>query len=209
MDDPISELRDLGLTIEIDQMTASRIWAELLIVHGRLLQNHYHKNRHPNSVGHVKEHFYEAYHAIAKGIVKGDTPDEVLERMIPEMVNAFKIKHNWLPKIAIDLLTRWLHGPISEWKGKRLKKALSRSANRPGETTARAPRKKREPNPQVLKDRETVSRKMAAEALGVTERTLDRHVRSGLLVPAGPPTRKRFKTKDLSRLMNDKKDRQT
>jgi hypothetical protein len=119
MDDPVSELRGLGLTVEIDQATATRIWAELLSVHGHLLQGHYHKHHHPES-GHVKTHFYEAYHAIARGVVKRDTSDEVLERMIPTMVDAFKVKHEWLPKVPLDVLARWLEGPIIEWKGKRL-----------------------------------------------------------------------------------------
>jgi hypothetical protein len=40
--------------------------------------------------------------------------------MIPAMVQAFKTKQQWLPKIALDVLKQWLQGSINEWKGKRL-----------------------------------------------------------------------------------------
>ncbi len=137
MDDPVSELRQLGLTVEIDEATAEGIWAELLSVHGHLLQGHYHKHHDPES-GHVKTHFYEAYHAIARGVVvKRYTPDEIIEHMIPAMVDAFKVRQAWLPKVPLDVLTRWLEGPISEWKGKRLLLIGSVSASKPSDENDR------------------------------------------------------------------------
>jgi hypothetical protein len=65
------------------------------------------------------------------------------------------------------------------------------------------PRRFREPNLELLKNQEaTLNRKNAAESLGVTERTLDRWIIDKELVPVGPGSRKRFRTKDLIRLLN-------
>jgi excisionase family DNA binding protein len=69
----------------------------------------------------------------------------------------------------------------------------------PGNKTRRF----REPNLELLKNPDaTLNRKNAAEALGVTERTLDRWITDKELIPVGPGSRKRFKTKDLLRLLN-------
>lgn len=68
----------------------------------------------------------------------------------------------------------------------------------------------REPNLELLKNTEaTLNRKNAAEALGTTERTLDRWVADNKLTPVGPESRKRFKTKDLLRFLNRKNPRQS
>jgi hypothetical protein len=75
------------------------------------------------------------------------------------------------------------------------------------EASTPAPRKRtrhfREPNLELLKNQEgTLNRKNAAEALGVTERTLDRWVADKQIIPVGPGFRKRFKNKDLLRFFN-------
>ena len=64
--------------------------------------------------------------------------------------------------------------------------------------------KRQEPNPAVLENRETVSHKQAALALGISERTLDRWIADGRLIPIGPITRKRFKCKDLLKILSQK-----
>ncbi|MGP0074875.1 MAG: hypothetical protein ACLPWF_23440 [Bryobacteraceae bacterium] len=116
-DDSISELRSLGLTLDIDENTARKIMGELLVTDGRWRQGAYPA---PNPEGHSRGHFHAAYHAIAERVVCAETSNEILEEMIPAVVQAFKTKQQWLPKIALDVLTQWLQGPISEWKGKRL-----------------------------------------------------------------------------------------
>ncbi len=205
MDDPVTELRELGLTIEIGHAAATRIVAQLLIVDGRLRQGAYAPSD-PSS--HTTGHFHAAYHAIAAEVVHAATPLDVLENMIPMMVHALRAKQKWVPDIPIEVLTRWLQGPINEWKGRRLKKAVRASAIPVSEAPTKTTRKNLQPNPALLKTPATVSRKIAAQALGVSERTLDRHVRRGLIAPVGPPTRKRFKSKDLLQLLSQKKDRQ-
>jgi hypothetical protein len=202
---PLEQLRELGLTLEIDERAAQTIVAELLIVDGRLRRGVYAPG---DSSSHTTGHFHAAYDAIAAEVVHAETPLDVLEIMIPRMVHALRAKQNWVPDIPIEVLTRWLQGPINEWKGRRIKKSLRRSAVSTSEVPSKPPRKMLHPKPGLLKTLPTVNRKTAAEALGVTERTLDRHVKRGFLVPVGPPSRKRFKSKDLLQFLDQKKDRQ-
>jgi hypothetical protein len=64
--------------------------------------------------------------------------------------------------------------------------------------------KRQEPNPALLENKETVNHKQAALALGISERTLDRWIADGRLIPIGPTTRKRFKCKDLLKILSQK-----
>jgi len=71
------------------------------------------------------------------------------------------------------------------------------------------PRQKRprtflEPNPTILSGRETVNRKQAAAALGLTLRSIDRLVQDGVLRPTGAWGHKRFTTKDILSFMRSK-----
>ena len=68
----------------------------------------------------------------------------------------------------------------------------------------------REAKPELLKNPDGMSgRKNAAIALGISEKTLDRRVKDKLLTPIGTGSLIRFKNKDLIRLLNQKKFRQT
>ena len=108
-------LRKLGLTISIDEATAKRIKGELLIIHGRLLPGAYAAADWDLKV------FYDAYQAIADVLVDGTTADDVLETMIPTMVNRFRLERKWNPYVSgFDTLKSLLAGPVAEWKGKRL-----------------------------------------------------------------------------------------
>jgi hypothetical protein len=72
------------------------------------------------------------------------------------------------------------------------------------QTLGKRPRHFREPNLELLKNPEaTLNRKNAADALGVAERTLDRWTGKEI-IPVGAGSRKRFRTKDLLRLLNQK-----
>jgi len=63
----------------------------------------------------------------------------------------------------------------------------------------------REPNYELLRNPEaSLNRKNAAEALGITERTLDRWTEDRKLTPIGLGERKRYKVKDLLRLAGRK-----
>lgn len=79
---------------------------------------------------------------------------------------------------------------------------LMAAALAPTESTSRKTRRIIEPNLQLLDRGDTLNRKQAAEALGVSERTLDRRVADKALTPVGAVGRKRFKTKDLRRFLN-------
>ena len=117
---PLSELRKLGLTIEIDEATAARIWGELLIIAGRVRQGDYHVPGAPLVVQNGFNDLH-VYHAIAKETVTPQTPNEILEDVIPRMVRAFHMEQNWfVTPISIERMKEGLAGPIQEWKGKRL-----------------------------------------------------------------------------------------
>jgi hypothetical protein len=64
------------------------------------------------------------------------------------------------------------------------------------------PREYREPNSDLLKSAVSLNRKQAAQAIGVSERTLDRLIGDGRLTPIGGGSRKRFKTKELLQFLN-------
>jgi hypothetical protein len=135
-DNTSSELRGLGLTIDINEASAEAIKAELLIISGKLSQGHYHRGHDPQA-GWIWDQFYDAYHAIAKQVVTADTPDEVLETVIPNIVEAFRAKEKWMP-YAPEAIRQRLSGPIQEWKGKRLQMVTARSKNTPRLTKAPA-----------------------------------------------------------------------
>jgi hypothetical protein len=83
------------------------------------------------------------------------------------------------------------------------------SAPVPSETTtSRAIRTFREPHPELLQNQEYVNRKKAAEALGTTTRTIDRWTAEGKLTAHGVGIRKAFRSKELLRLLRQKKDGQ-
>jgi DNA-binding Xre family transcriptional regulator len=116
----LSELRKLGLTIEIDEATAARIWGELLIIAGRVRQGYY---TDPGDHWFVQngKNDLDAYRVIAKEIVNFQTPNDVLEDVIPRAVHAFHSQQDWFPTpIGVERFKgAFLSGPIQEWKGKR------------------------------------------------------------------------------------------
>ena len=113
---PMAQLRAIGLRIPISDSVAAKIWAALLIVDGQAYQGLFNDQN-------GQRQRYAAYHAIAEGLVQKDTPNDVLENIIPEMIQAFSVDRKWLPYYDMALLKRVLHGPMTEWKGKRLLKA--------------------------------------------------------------------------------------
>ncbi len=113
----LAELSELGLTIEIEPLKAARIWAAMQSVYARLLRGDYRKTFDETGV----EHFTDVYDAIAAEVVNADTTDEVLESVIPSVVYAFTVRKNWSPYMDLKTMKEWpLHGPIIEWKAKRL-----------------------------------------------------------------------------------------
>jgi hypothetical protein len=63
----------------------------------------------------------------------------------------------------------------------------------------------KEPNAALLQDPDaSLNRLKACEALGITSRTLDRWVADGKLTPIGLGARKRFRVKEVKRLLQQK-----
>jgi hypothetical protein len=103
----------LGLDFDIEEIAAKRIWAELQIIDGRKLQGRY-------ASDNIYGHLFAAYHAIAKEIVGAGTSDEVLERTIPKMVDAWRILSRWPPEMNLAACREAVRPAINEWKGHRL-----------------------------------------------------------------------------------------
>jgi hypothetical protein len=113
-----SWVRELGLIIEIDEAVAARIKAELLIVHGLLLQGAYRRSDKFTS----DRHLYAAYQVIASEIVNANTPSEVIESMIPHVVLEFSKTVRWWTHVPdLARIKRYLQGPITEWSGRKLR----------------------------------------------------------------------------------------
>ena len=130
MDQPrataLSELRELGLTVDIDEKVASRIWANLLIVDGRFEQG---KSGHYTKMAQATEYLQAIYHAIAKCLVDENTADDVIEQTIPDIAVAFFSKtggrfFTLRSKTEMDRQKEAMEGPINEWKGKAILKRL-------------------------------------------------------------------------------------
>ena len=80
----LAELRDLGLSIDIDEVLARRLKGKLLIIDGHVRQGYYLGD---SALG--CEHLHRTYDAIAEEVVHAATPDKVLEEMIPGMVHRY------------------------------------------------------------------------------------------------------------------------
>lgn len=114
-DRSLAELRDLGLSIDIDEVLARRLKGKLLIIDGRVRQGYY-----SGGSAFDCEHLRDAYDAIAEEIVHAATPDTVLEEMIPVMVHRCGQQQRWLPLMNLETAFRIMEGSITAWKGRKL-----------------------------------------------------------------------------------------
>lgn len=117
----VEELHALGLTIEMSEEVAQHIVGEMEIIAGRDQQGFY--------SGNVYQPFYDAYRAIASAVVSWATPDEVLETMIPKVLDSYRTIYRWARHLTSYECRAALNGPITEWKGRR---------RQAGATTARS-----------------------------------------------------------------------
>jgi hypothetical protein len=111
----LAELRDLGLSIDIDEVLARRLKGKLLIIDGHVRQGYY-----LGDSAFGCEHLHRTYDAIAEEVVHAATPDKVLEEMIPGMVHRYGQQQRWLPLMNLKTAFRMMEGSISEWQGRKL-----------------------------------------------------------------------------------------
>jgi hypothetical protein len=83
---PLDELRAIGLIVPIDEETASKVWIALLRIDADVRRTRPDRPAQPVQA---------AYQAIATHIVNGETPDRVLEEMIPQMIFSFASTRPW------------------------------------------------------------------------------------------------------------------
>jgi hypothetical protein len=119
-----------------------------------------------------------------------------------------------LPMFAIQAADPQMgpvHTRVREWIKRSFERLVSLGKDKPKER-AGIPSKARtfrEPKPDLLKNPDaTLKRRSAAEAIGVSERTLDRMVEDETLTPVYRGSQKRFKTKDLRNVLQQKEPRQ-
>ena len=91
----------------------------------------------------------------------------------------------------------WAIGPKPEAQGSKLETPMPPKVAVPNRATNKKTRQRSEPHPELLKDKETVNKTQAAQALGISTRTLDRYVKEEKLSPVGAFGQRRYKTKDL------------
>jgi hypothetical protein len=125
----VSELRNLGLTIEIDELVAKRIKAELLIIDGLRRQGQY-----KSSLGfHQEKAYYAAYNVVAEIIIGENTPLDVIDTQIPQLVMNFLYGGEelesgyWWGQISdLEKMKEYLGGHIREWTGRIMLMQLGR-----------------------------------------------------------------------------------
>lgn len=108
---PLDELRAIGLTVPIDEETASKLWVALLQIDADV------RRKHPELPA---EPVQAAYQAIATHIVNGETPDLVLEEMIPRMIFSFASMRPWSRYGKLEFLCSALESSIIAWKATRM-----------------------------------------------------------------------------------------
>jgi hypothetical protein len=123
--------------------------------------------------------------------------------------NDFNLVRRATRLLGLGDIQRNLYGPVppidpTQWPNQIVPVPTSDVAQ-PDTSEGKHPRRFKEPKPELLKNVETVNKSQAAEALGVSKRTLDRYVADNLLTPVGDYARRRFKTKDLISFMTKRK----
>jgi hypothetical protein len=108
---PLEELSGIGLTVPLDERTVRDLWAELLRVDASVRRSRPERPAEP---------VRDAYHAIARHVVKGDTPDQILEEMIPRMIFSFCSTRPWARYGNREILRGVLEPSVLEWKAARL-----------------------------------------------------------------------------------------
>ena len=130
-------------------------------------------------------HYYAAFHASATEIVDAQTPDEVLEDLIPTTICMFQKKRHWDGWGSPETTKKALHGPIEEWKGKRLLMTTDTPSPLPA---ARPESQKAETVGEQIDSLRAECRytvEELAEKLGIQPRSVYRHL-SGEAIPRKP-----------------------
>ena len=113
---PLHELRALGLTVPITDENASRLWITLLRIDAEVRRNRPDRPAEPVQA---------AYQTIASHIVNGETPDQVLDEMIPQAIFCFASTRPWSRYGKVEFLCRDLASSIIAWKATRLEMRMA------------------------------------------------------------------------------------
>jgi hypothetical protein len=111
---PLAELSTIGLSVPIDEEAARNLWASLLRIDAGVRSTPPDKPAEP---------VREAYRTIAKHVVTADTPDQVLEEMIPRMIFSFYSTRPWSRYPRLEILRGVLEPCIIESQAARLQMA--------------------------------------------------------------------------------------
>lgn len=163
-------LRELGLTQEISAVTARRVWGKLIEINSARGTAKYDS---PYQYGM----FRDAYDAIAEEIVRIDTPDEVIDKVIPQMVERFGNKHRWTthmtgmtPPAYGDILSP----QVGIWRGRK----LQMEPNTPLDIPSPSPVPSLSIGRQIeaFRVEANVTQEKLAELVGIDVRNVQRHL---------------------------------
>jgi hypothetical protein len=144
------------------------------------------------------------YYATCEGF-QWDWVDQIKESTIVVIVGLLPSSSVRMEKELRAMLMQWSDHAAKQLEAKPATRAVAETPK-----ASRSARTFREPDAELLKNPDaTLNRKNAAQALGISERTLDRWVKDTILTPTGHGYRKRFKVKDLRRMLNSKDPRQS
>jgi hypothetical protein len=133
---------------------------------------------------------------------KHPNADSVNRDFMQGSVQKIKDSEEWR-KLHIELRRVALR--LQEVPPARLEEIAIAQPTKPLTIPATKARQVRDPKPELLANLDTtLSRLRSAEALGISRRTLDRWVLNHKLKPVGLGHRKRFRTKDLRKLLDQK-----
>lgn len=170
MSTPLEELRAIGLRVELSETIAKRLWGELLEIDGQL---------HDKGPSFPIQALRDVYDTIAASVVTPETPDHVLEKMIPAMAYEFHLARHWL-ELSRELVVRNLDGAVKRWRGRKLQ-IREQSFKPPSETVADI---QESVSSQIDRLREqcrwTVEH--LAERIGRAPSTVNRHI-AGRMIP--------------------------
>ncbi len=110
LDRPHVDVSGIAQALGINDATAAKILAELLIIDGRYWQGAYGET--------LFDHLFASYHAVAQAISLDRCSEHIFQDVIPGIINEYRLEHRWRPHIAFETFKRIMHGPIAEWTGK-------------------------------------------------------------------------------------------
>jgi hypothetical protein len=151
----------------------------------------------PNTLEHIQNEVAESIGTIFKVVIPKDKAEQEAREVMSQLIQAALSASPAQPQSI---------SPLMESSQRKKGQFTIADIDQPVQPIGQKRKAKQipEPNPQLLENNETLNRLQAAKALGVHTRTLDRWIKGGKLTPIGASGRKRIKTKELRKFLDQK-----